>query len=94
MSLHPERIEASHEGKPLFSDEKLGPDGTIAKAERERKCETAKTKGKTRFFWGMCKTCRFHAGWSMADGSERQNGAVLFFVIPSESRRNNDADER
>jgi hypothetical protein len=51
MSIHPERIEVSAERSyPSFFCVKLGPFGTIANAERERKGETAKIQGKTRFF--------------------------------------------
>jgi hypothetical protein len=53
LSIHPERIEASHERKtPYFSKKKLGPNETITNEEKERKSETAKTKGKMRIFLG------------------------------------------
>jgi hypothetical protein len=37
--------------KPLFLKEKLGPKGTIANAEVERKGKTAKIAGKTHLFF-------------------------------------------
>jgi hypothetical protein len=37
---------------PIFLQKKLGPNGTIAKEEKERKGKWAKKAEKTRFFWG------------------------------------------
>jgi hypothetical protein len=55
LSFHSDAIEAGAElATPCFFSEKLGPQGTIAKENGERKEKTSKKAGKTQLFLRAC----------------------------------------
>jgi hypothetical protein len=79
MSIHPERIEVSTERSlpPIFV-RKLGPVGTIAKAEKERKDETAKIQGKMRF---SLRACAKRAGFMRVGGDRERAESQQWLAI-------------
>jgi hypothetical protein len=69
---------------------KLGPQETIANAEKERKGETAKIQGKMQIFLRDVQNVQISCGLERIEERRETKMAMLCCLIPNESRRRAD----